>query len=161
MPRKPKKAPLEFSVNVEQGLYVIPCAGGYSCLGFDVAIKWAKGYVEWMQAQGQQLAGPDESLRGTKEGYDDYLRIQKATGDYCARTGKRCTSQLLPQLIAFEGQRVEVEDMEGEVRDFRVGKSTGWCPIHLEIENPREGGGPGADSRGYKWVRPFAGKVRR
>lgn len=50
-------------------------------------------------------------------------------------------SDLTPQLVGLEHCRVKVVDMDGEVRRFNVGRSTGWCPIHLELHNSRSRGG--------------------
>ena len=35
-------------INREQRLYVIPCGGGYSCLGFDVAKRKTQAVADWL-----------------------------------------------------------------------------------------------------------------
>ena len=68
------------------------------------------------------------------------------------REGLRDSSDLTPQLIGLEGQRVEVVSIHGDTRRFIVGKSTGWKPCHLEVKTRRSlGGGPA--SREYRSVR--------
>jgi hypothetical protein len=62
------------------------------------------------------------------------------------------TGGLSPQLIGKEGMRVEVEDNDGDVRRFWVGKSTGWAQIHLEVKTTRSMGGDPA-AREYRSVR--------
>ena len=58
----------------------------------------------------------------------------------------------LEQLMGLEGWRVEVETMSGEKRRFIVGRSTGWGPCHLELNNRRSLGGDLAEKQ-YKTVR--------
>lgn len=70
----------------------------------------------------------------------------------------RDLSDLSPQLRGLEGWRVEVVDMFGNKRRFIVGRSTGWCPIHLEIARRNSTGGGMAD-RTYMSVRRLE-KVR-
>ena len=36
------------NINHEQRLYVIPCAGGYTCLGFDVCERLRVGLCAWL-----------------------------------------------------------------------------------------------------------------
>ena len=65
------------------------------------------------------------------------------------REAARDNSALTAQLVGLEGWRVEVVDMFGQSRRFIVGKSTGWCPCHLEVLTRRSRGGGSAD----KWYR--------
>ena len=71
---------------------------------------------------------------------------------YAEREKLRDTSDLSSQLKGLEGLRVEVLTTYGEVRRFKVGKSTGWRPVHLELANSRSSGGPAAEKE-YKSVR--------
>ena len=58
------------------------------------------------------------------------------------RAAVRDMSAMSPQLSGLEGWRVEVVDSAGESpRRFIVGRSTGWKPCHLEINNRRSFGG--------------------
>ena len=47
------------------------------------------------------------------------------------RAKARDLSGLTPQLIGWEGWRVEVETGWGERRRFIVDRSTGWRPCHI------------------------------
>jgi hypothetical protein len=61
------------------------------------------------------------------------------------RDAMRDNRGLTPQLAGLEGCRIEVLDNDGNVRRFKVGKSTGWRPCHLEVANARSlGGSPAA-----------------
>lgn len=157
-PIKVKHPRVPVTVNKEQGLYVIPAYDGqrhtgYSCIGFDVAIRWANGYHQWLVSEGRtDIPSYDVSLRGTIEGYYEYRRIADIASRHNVNTGHKCPSQLTPQLIGLEGKRVEVVTTYDETRRFIVGKSTGWCPIHLEIANRSSHGG-GAAEHEYKSVR--------
>ena len=69
------------------------------------------------------------------------------------REQMRDYSDLRPELSGLEGYRVEVLDADGEKRRFIVGRSTGWRPVHLEIERCGSRWGGPCDSRGYKVLR--------
>lgn len=136
-------------LNTEQKLYVIPCGGGYSCLGFDVADKWARAAANEMQR-------PDllpKSKPGTLRHYAEYVRTIDAARELNARTGRRLNYELTPQLIGLENKRVEVVDCYGETRRFYVGKSTGFIPCHLEISRRNSHGGPAVMGAPFKAVR--------
>jgi hypothetical protein len=141
-----EQAPREVTINSEQGLYVIPEShGGYSCLGFDVLID---RYNRLAAELGESFSPFLPELRGTLYAYEAYRKLMDA-----ARTsGRRFTCDLSPQLTGLEGRRVEVETLYGERRRFKVGKSTGWIPCHLELANERSSGGSAAE-REYKSVR--------
>ena len=68
------------------------------------------------------------------------------------REAMRDYSGLSLQLRGKEGYRVEVVTDYDETRRFIVGRSTGWRPCHIEVNNRRSLGGPGAESS-YKSVR--------
>ena len=68
------------------------------------------------------------------------------------REESRDLSGLNQQLKGMEGYRVEVVTTYGEKRRFIVGRSTGWRPCSLEINNRRSMGG-GAAEQQYKSVR--------
>jgi len=61
------------------------------------------------------------------------------------RATQRDNSGLTAQLCGLEGFRVEVVTSYGEKRRFIVGKSTGWKPCHLELNNRRSSGGGSAE----------------
>lgn len=52
-------------------------------------------------------------------------------------------SGLHPQLIGFEGGRVEVITMDGAKRRFWVSRSSGWRPCHIERKLRTSHGGVG------------------
>lgn len=147
------------TVNTDQRLYVIPCEDGYSCLGFDVAHRWASDVLNWLQCEMAPIPIKLELSRdnvGTLKGYNEYKAIIDTAGSYAVRANKRCESQLTPQLIGLEKKTVEVVDQDGQTRRFLVGKSMGWLPIHLEV-GIGDIGGPAAYGP-YKSVRVLEGK---
>lgn len=133
------------SINKEQKLYVIKAGKGFTTLGFDVAARWARGASE---ITGQEY-DYEAIKRGTEKGYEEYSRAMSEG----ARSGRRSTAVLTPQLIGLEGKRVEVVDKHGERRRFIVGKSTGWMPAHLEISRRGSSGGPAVMGAPFKSVR--------
>lgn len=135
-------------INKEQALYVIPCGGGYTCLGFQNAFDKTKAIAEHY---GLKKLQPNEALKGTEQGYSQYVTATEYARTEHARTGLKCTVELSPQLIGLEGRRVEVVDVYGEKRRFKVGKSTGWMPCHIELARANSSGGPSADKT-YKSV---------
>jgi hypothetical protein len=56
-------------------------------------------------------------------------------------------------LIGLEGRRVEVVEADGQRRRFKVGKSTGWIPCHIELANERSSGGMAVMGEPFKSVR--------
>lgn len=135
-------------VNQDQGLYVMKCGEGYTCIGFDVAYNKAMAVAEWCGVD-----RPSREHVGTEDGYRDYRRIMHDGAMYAARTGGQCTAEMHPQLTGLEHFRVEVVDADGETDRFWVGKSTGWMPCHLRIHSRRSHGGPAVDARPYRSVR--------
>jgi hypothetical protein len=127
------------SINREQRLYVLKCGAGYSCLGFDVAEKWARDVGAWLPAA-KRPAGLGEFEPGTIQHYRVYRATMAAGSRHAAETKTRCPAQLSPQLIGLEGKRVQVTAPDYSAR-FWVGKSTGWLPVHLEIERRNSDGG--------------------
>jgi hypothetical protein len=79
-----------------------------------------------------------ESLAGMTQ--DKWYRLSHRD-----RERLRDLSGLSSQLIGLEGWRVEVETKYGGVRRFIVGRSTGWVPCHIEVNNRRAHGGPAAE----------------
>lgn len=143
----------QVTVNKEQGLYVLPIfGGGYSCLGFQVAYDWAKGYAAFANVE-----PPKPGLIGELAGYWDYKRCLDAASDHAQKTKTRCNIHLIPELIGLEGKRVEVTDAYGETRRFIVGKSTGWAPCHLEIANRNSTGGGSVTGAPFKSLRVIEG----
>lgn len=125
------------NINHEQRLYVIPCGGGYTCLGFDVCERLRVGLCAWLG-----LPVLDVEI-GTQAHYDAYTALLLLGSERNRATGERCNIELTPQLIGLEGKRVRVVDCYGETRRFTVGKSLGWMPCHLELSYRLASGGAG------------------
>lgn len=141
------------------GVYVIHHDGGYSCNGYRYVHEQTGRLADWLHAKGGgPIALDGVTPIGTPAAYALYRRVSDLCATWCNSRGIQCDIDLTPQLIGLEGHRVEVENVDGHTRRFRVGKSLGWCPIHLEIE-AGDTGGPGAMGAPYKAVRDL-GKVR-
>lgn len=108
-------------------LFVINCGEGVTCLGFDVAYRRSLMVANWLwvPVHTHEL--------GTAAAFDDYERLMALAVAHNLETGDRCVGELTPELCGFEGKRVEIVDCAGDRRRFVVGRSTGWCPAHLEI----------------------------
>ena len=135
------------SINTEQKLYVMPCGNGFSCYGFDVLDKKARAVAAWSKVI------PPLAVPGTAAHFEQCAVIMDHGGRYAARANARCDAELEPQLTGFEGRRVEVVDSYGETRRFKVGKSTGWMPCHLELANSRSRGGGAVYGAPFRSVR--------
>jgi hypothetical protein len=147
------------TINAEQELYVIPCQQGYTCLGFDVCVRWGNGIAAWLAENEVASQSIHERERGTLEAYSKYQALAQAGRELNQKTGKRCPINLTPQLVGLEGKRVEVVDCYGETRRFIVGRSTGWMPCHLEIKRKDSTGGSAVTGAPFKSVR-VVGKAR-
>jgi hypothetical protein len=138
-------------VNKEQRLYVMPCGAGYSCYGFDVLDRKARALTAELLQLGESVT-PWTNRKGTIKAFNAYAKLLKLSESIYKQTGDRFACELTPQLVGLEGRRVEVITTYGEARRFWVGRSTGWCPCHLEIVRSNSHGGSAAEAE-YKSVR--------
>ena len=127
------------TVNESQGLFVVECGGGYSCLGFDAAQRKINAVSDWLAANGSYLRH-ESYERGSLEHYAAYQEAMRQGSDFAAKTGKQCNADLFPDFIGREGERVECT-MYGERVRFYIGKSTGWYPSHLALKRRNSSGG--------------------
>lgn len=135
------------SINHESRLFVLPCGGGFTCLGFDVERARTAALRAELVRLGEALP-KIVAQPGTADAWKEHQAVMGAARRYHDRTGCRFRCELTPQLVGLEGRRVEVMK-DGERRRFIVGKSGGWLPIHLEIKTRRSHGGMGV------WGAPF------
>lgn len=138
--------------NEEQKLFVIPCQGGYSCLGFAVCYERATKLAQELE---QPL--PIAPI-GSIDSYYEYQALLDTARGRHNKTGWRSESELIPQLKGLEGTRVEVVNCWGETQRFWVGKSTGFVPCHLEIKTRRSTGGCAVVGAPFRSVRMIAVK---
>lgn len=123
------------SINKEQGLFVLKCGNGFSCLGFDVVIKRAKNLANELNVTIPKFR------RGSKNSLKFYYKLTNIARIKNQKTGWRSKSELYGPFIGNEGKRVEVEYSWGEKTRFYIGKSTGFIPCHLEIKRSDSTGG--------------------
>lgn len=127
---------MSITINEDQRLYVIPKVEGYSCLGFDVAERKRVAVLTWLG-----LPVPDVVV-GTVEAYEAYESAMSAGRAHNQRTGERCFAECDPRVSHLLGRRVEVHSAEGESRRFTIGRSSGWLPSLLEIDDGDRFGDP-------------------
>lgn len=140
-------------INNEQGLFVIPSGNGYSCLGFNVC----KERIEKLSAElGEEV---HNFAPNTIESYNEYIRITEVARNKNAVAGWRSSSELIPEFIGREGERVEVVTCWGETNRFYIGKSTGFIPCHIEVKKSNSSGGSSVCGYPFKSVK-FLGKSR-
>lgn len=139
--------PNRISNNRQQKLFGIPSAGGWACLGHDVAYRRTAAIAREL---GRPDLYPVANERHTiKGGYGRYMRAVEA-----ARiSGKRLICDLTPALVGLEGRRVEVTLPDGSRERFWVGKSGGWIPVHLAVARRNS-------SRGTPVYFPHGARVR-
>ena len=143
---------MNVTLNTEQGLYVIPCGDGYSCLGFDNA----RGHADQIAAQ---LDRPDLAFAagdyGSLDGYAKYQaainawehsRLTQQTYfdpgtdpkaaralDNCRRDGRKV--RLVLGDTATGRCWLDEHDVVGH-----IGRSTGSLKVPLLIEPGEDGG---------------------
>lgn len=137
------------TTNKESRLYVIPCGGGYSCLGFDVMDSKARRLAAWLGVAWQER-------KGTAKAYRRYVELIGQVRARYESTGERCPTELCKQLIGFEGRRVEVITASGERCRFKVGRSTGWIPCHIALARRDSSGGGAVTGAPFQSVRVIA-----
>ncbi len=144
------------TLNEERRLFVIRCGEGFTCLGFDVCHERATRYGAWLLERAPSdywaICPHGVEAPGTLASYQQYQAITSAIHARYNATRERCEVDLCPQLVPYDGRRVEVVDSYGETRRFTVGKSSGWIPVHLELE-PRANGGSPVYGAPFKSVR--------
>lgn len=119
-------------------MFIIASGSGFSCLGLDVAKRKASAVMAWI---GKPV---DLESATPAQVWQAYQSAMAQGHTFHGMTGKRCPSDLCPQLVGLEGKRVEVTEPDGTRRRFIVGKSMGWMPCHLEIARRNSTGGPAA-----------------
>ena len=145
MSNKAVKQVTEVTVNIDQGLFVIPTGyGGYSCLGFEVCQRKITAIKAELLSK-FNVGNDQEFGIETIENYNLYSELCDLASSFSDQNNYRFQCELSPQLMGLEGRRVEVITIHGEKRRFKVGKSTGWMPCHLELANTRSHGGMPAD----------------
>ena len=136
------------TLNKKQGLYVFSTEKFVTCLGFEVCIKRRNALAVEL---GRLELTKEKS--GTLKAYKEYSQLLEIAREKNQQTGWRSKSELTPELIGLEGQRVEVITKNDEKIRFKVGKSTGFIPCHLEIKTSRSTGGGAVYGSPFKSVR--------
>lgn len=147
----------DVTVNESQRVFVIRCSGGYSCLGFDVVQDRSQRYQRWLTEHGIDEV-PNVFPAASIASYHAYRLLLDKVLETCRLRNIRCDVQLTPQLIGKEGCRVEVVDRYGDKRRFRVGRSIGSIPVHLELANTRSRCGGAVTGAPFRSVRLILGK---
>lgn len=141
---------MRVTLNAEQSLYVVDIGHGYTCLGFTVCQNWTRDIARELGRRDLQ-----PTAFGSLAAYAEYERAVEAARALHARTRYRLRCHLTPQLMGLEHRRVEVVDRYGERRQFVVGRSTGFIPIHLELSSERARWGDPVTGAPFQSVRPI------
>lgn len=138
---------MRVTLNAEQSLYVIDVGHGYTCLGFTICQNWTRDIAHEL---GRRDLEP--TAFASLEAYGEYERALEAAREYAAHAGQALTCRLTPQLVGLERRYVQVMDEWGETRQFYVGRSTGFIPVHLELENEHSESGAAVSGAPFFWV---------
>ena len=145
------------TLNQEQELYVINDNNFCTCLGFDVALNRIIGLANEINTMCSELKPLDFTTlnkeRGTIKVYNILQKIELIAHKMHTENGFKFKVNLTKQLIGLEGKRVEVVDIYGDTRRFKVGKSSGFLPCHIELKNSRSSGGSSVSGAPFKSVR--------
>ena len=130
------------SINKDQGVYVLKCGDGFSCLGFEVVKRKAERLALEL---GETV---NAKYLGTKKMLREYYRLVEIARTKNEETNWRSQSELYKPFIGHEGRRVEVVYNWDEKERFNIGRSTGFIPCHIAVKqkNSTGGGGVMADS---------------
>lgn len=137
------------TLNDTQRLFVIPCGGGFSCLGFDVAFKYLQHY-----AQKLRLLPPDPADIGTLKQYDQYCEAQHAfiatnPQETCFEPGTPVAVQAYLETYRKSNARIRIFTGDTETgRDWmnendvigRIGRSMGPLKVPLLCTDNSGGG---------------------
>lgn len=134
-----------YTINLARRLYVLEAGPGFTCYGFDVLDRKARAVAAWLEdcKAGPSFYDPALALPavGTMQHFERCQLLLRQGAGFNLATGKRCPAELTPELLGLEGRRVKVALPDGTTKRFKVGKSTGWMPCHLELANARSHGG--------------------
>lgn len=137
-------------LNMGDRLYNIHFAEGFTCLGFDVCFEKAKSLAKELNMPEPVWHEDPEDIRALYDYYSELCGMARVRHQ---NTGWKSKSWLTPQLMGLEGKRVEVVDCYGETRRFKVGKSTGHCPCHLELKSSSSRSGGAVSGAPFKSVK--------
>ena len=146
-----KMKKLSYTLNKEQGVFVIHSKSSYSCLGFEVCRIRASKLADELGAE--QWHGSTKNVRHLKRLYRHYENLTEQARQKHLATGWRSKSELIQELIPYEGKRIEATNCLGEKVRFIVGKSTGFIPCHLEIKRRDSSGGCTVSGSPYTHIR--------
>jgi hypothetical protein len=137
-------------------VYVIPCDGGYTYVGFDTVLDLGNRLAVWLRENGERAEDIDVPLRGTLDAHRRYESLRKQAAALSARLRRRCTSALTEQLVGLESRYVEVVDCYGLRRRFWVKRSGGWLPKHRELPSVGSRSGCAVTGAPYQAVKILA-----
>ncbi len=141
------------TLNKEQRLYVQNHGDHFTCLGFDVAFNKLESLHKELSKMLSKSLPEMPKYKGTMKVYNMLKKLEKIAMNLYLEHGIKLESCLTKQLIGLEGKRVEVVDCYNETRRFKVGRSTGWLPFHIELSNERSVSGLPVTSAPFKSVR--------
>lgn len=157
------------SFDEAKGLFVQSYSGfGRSCLSLKGVLRRLKGVSEWLgRPQPAELL---ECLQNgshlldqtmAKDAFELYQDIMEAGQEHFKKTREFCPLELSPIFQSYyqSKERVEVVWKEpyqiysgygcktdGKKGRFYIGRSMGWLPIYLQLDNSRSISGPGLDA---------------
>lgn len=134
--------------------------GSCSCLGFDVVRgrteRLIKELREVFPEDKKEILTLTELEAVPKDSIESY-HIYKKLVDFVffknAKSGWRSSAELVPGLVKWERQRVEIEYDWGETERGIVGKSTGWIPCHILLKKKNSIGGAGIHISSIKEIK--------
>lgn len=110
--------------------YVVEADGTRVTLDFDLVLTRIRDFSENLARE------PEPVVRGSLMAYDVMKNLETELIRQYQQTGEEAIALLNPQLAGLEGKRVEVVDEPGDTpRRFKVGRSLGPLPIHLELHD--------------------------
>ncbi len=139
--------------NRKTRLYTIDHGKFVTCLGFDVAFNKLKALHAELSPMVAKPLPEMPKYKGTMKVYNTLSKLQKIAQEIHKTHGIAFKCELTSQLIGLEGKRVEVVDRYGDKRRFKVGRSTGWLPCHIELSNSRSSGGGAVTGAPFQSVR--------
>lgn len=146
---------MDITINEAQRLFVIPCAGGYTCAGFDYVFRQLRVLAEKLGKYGINIGPLDPAAIGTTQQYHQYQSAVALIGNrdlgtwFDPDTPRKVETVL--ETCRKSGERIRIFYGDANTgRDWmeendvvgRVGRSTGKMKIPLLIPDA-DCGGPG------------------
>jgi hypothetical protein len=140
------------TIDIQNQQYIIAYGVGFTRYSFSEVYDISMNLRKFLQQNAttdflEQIKAPGVATQmmpdvGTLAAFAYYKKLCRVAKKFSIDHQQQVLVRLTPQLIGLERKRVEVVDSTGAVRQFVVGQSRGWMPVHIEVKDHNSMNGP-------------------